>query len=204
MTQHLASFPKTASEHQWNTHKPSFASLASCSSSALTVSYAVPCSVCSSSSRTQSWPLVTPPWAAHQDQLWLLWGKSAMPTSGHWLCYHHTTQVLFSYAQGLSQDSLSEILHRNLGLRWRVLHQMSLQEKAHGEKRAFRDGNVSQLLEQITRSSNSFSCYFPSFWSLCTWVTLAVLLGQTGLIGTRLVCTGRGQVLDVYHKRKRL
>lgn len=61
VTQHLASFPKTASEHLWNSHKPSFISSASCSSSALTVSYAIPLSVCSSSSRSQSQPLVTPP-----------------------------------------------------------------------------------------------------------------------------------------------
>lgn len=61
VTQHLANFPKTASGHLWNSHKPSFVSLASCSSSAMTVSYTIPRSMCSSSPRTQSQPLVTPP-----------------------------------------------------------------------------------------------------------------------------------------------
>lgn len=118
VTQHLASFPKTASEHVWNSHKPSFIPLATCSSSGMTVSYAIPLSVCSSSSRTQSQLLVTRPEQPTEISFDFSGGNPRWPEAATGFVIIPTPhKLLFSYTQGLSQDSLSEILHRNLGLR---------------------------------------------------------------------------------------
>lgn len=73
---------------------------------------------------------------------------------------HHTTA--FQLCSGIKPRFPVRNTAQESGIKMTCIASDEPQENVHREKRAFRDGNVSQLLEQITCSSNSPAISLPS------------------------------------------